>query len=63
MNATELKVGDAVKWAKPLNADEAKEVFKITELNGDRCFIEAQNTGMTIAPVQLARVAELVKVS
>ncbi len=58
-----LQVGGTVKWLKPTDANEAKEVFKITELNGDRCFIEAQNTGLAIAPVQLARVAELVKVS
>lgn len=54
-----MKVGDQVKWAKPLNQDENKERFTLIEVNDDRCFIRFI-CDLPIPPVQVAKTADLV---
>lgn len=57
----EIKVGDVVTWALPLDESERAERFTVVEVNGDRCIIRFM-VEMPIPPTQLALVAELTKV-
>jgi len=57
----EIKEGDLVVFKQGLYAgEEERLIYRMVELNGDRCFIELVNTNMVIRPQSLAMTAELV---
>jgi len=58
MEEKTVKVGDVVKWAKPIDADEAKERYILREHNGDRGYME-YICNMNIKPLTLVRIADI----
>jgi hypothetical protein len=57
-----LLIGDTVRWANPLSDESDDTRYVVTEVNGDRCFIRLV-CDMAIAPVTLARCADLLVVT
>lgn len=55
----ELQVGSLVKFRDGLYEDEAGVVYRVVEINGDRCFIESQFANLLFNPVSVANVSEL----
>ena len=55
----EIKTGDLVKFKTGLYNDEGDAIYKVVEVNGDRCFIELLNTNLLIRPQSIALLAEL----
>ena len=55
----EIKIGDLVTFKKGLYADEEGAVYRVLEINGDRCVLEFANTNMIIRPQSVAMLAEL----
>lgn len=56
---SKYSVGDLVKFKEGLYADEAGAVYRVLEINKDRCFIELVNTGLTFPPQSVAILSEL----
>ena len=54
-----INIGDLVTFKKGLYADEEGAVYKVLEINGDRCILEFANSSMTIRPQSVAVLAEL----
>ena len=54
-----IKEGDLVVFRNGLYEDEQGAVYRVAEVNGDRCFLELINTSMPIRPQTLAQVADL----
>ena len=50
---------DLVVFKRGLYDDEEGAVYKVVEINGDRCFLELVNTNMTIRPQSVATLSEL----
>lgn len=59
----EIKTDDLVTFKKSLYEDETGAVYRVLEINGDRCFVELVNTNMVIRPQSVAIVADLELVS
>jgi hypothetical protein len=57
-NTLEPKVGDTVKYSKPLNTDEAGCRFVLVEHNGDRCLIRLI-CDLPIPPVECVPTSEI----
>jgi len=55
----EIKIGDLVIFKRGLYADEKGAVYRVLEINGDRCMLELANTNMIIRPQSVAILAEL----
>jgi hypothetical protein len=55
----DIKLDDLVTFKKGLYADEERAIYRVIEINGDRCFIELINTSMDIRPQSVARITEL----
>jgi hypothetical protein len=53
----EIKVNNKVQYAEPM-ADEIGVTFKVIEVNGDRCIIEAL-VGMEFNPTYVALTSDL----
>lgn len=56
-----MKTNDMVKFANPMPDEDASGVYRVVEVNGDRCIIEVQ-VEMAIKPTQVVMVADLVEV-
>jgi hypothetical protein len=56
---TGMKKGDLVVFKKGLYDDEEGAVYRIIEINGDRCILEFENTNMVIRPQSVAAISEL----
>jgi len=59
-NQPRLKVGETVKYAKPVDASEAECSFILIEHNGDRCLIRLI-CEMPIPPVECVPIFEIKK--
>ena len=55
-----LQVNDKVKFHTPNEDEDANQVYIILENNGDRCLIEAINTGLYIAPTYVVNTNDLI---
>jgi len=55
----DIKTGDLVAFKKGLYVDEEGAIYKVLEINGDRCILEMTNTNMTIRPQSVAILSEL----
>jgi len=54
-----IKTGDLVTFKNGLYPDEDGAVYKVLEINGDRCILEFVSGNMIIAPQSVAFLAEL----
>jgi hypothetical protein len=54
-----IKINNLVRFKRDLYADEVSAVYRILEINGDRCFLELNNTNMLIRPQSVALLDEL----
>lgn len=45
-----LDINRPARFKEVLEEGDDKLIFKILELNDDRCLVETMNSGMTIAP-------------
>ena len=45
-----MEIGDLAVFKKGLYDDEEGAVYRVLEINGDRCVLEFVNTNMTIRP-------------
>jgi hypothetical protein len=59
---SELKAGELVTWAVPMNEGEAKSIYKVLEVDRERCLIEYASTTMGIRPTTRANVADLKRI-
>ena len=59
----DIKVDDLVIFKKGLYADEDGAVYRVLEINGDRCFLEFVSTDMVIRPQSVAILSELEQLS
>jgi hypothetical protein len=55
----EIKAGVLVTFKKGLYSDEEGAIYRVIEMNEDRCFLELVNTLMTIRPQSVATVSDL----
>lgn len=51
--------GDLVMFRKGIYPDETGAVYRVLELNGNRCFIDLANTNMVIRPKSVASLSDL----
>ena len=54
-----FRVGDRVRFALPLSADEAMECYELLELRGDRALARLLNSGMRIEPTAVLALRDL----
>lgn len=54
-----MKMGDLVVFKKGLYDDEDGAIYRVLEINGDRCILELENTNMIIRPQSVAILSEL----
>jgi hypothetical protein len=54
-----IKINDLVEFKKNLYKDEVGAVYRVLEINGDRCFLELFSTSMLIRPQSVAMLDEL----
>ncbi len=54
-----IKTGDLVTFKKGLYSDEEGAIYRILEINEDRCFLELVNTSMTFRPQSVAMLTDL----
>jgi len=54
-----MKIGNLVVFKKGLYDDEDGAIYRILEINGDRCVLELENTNMVIRPQSVAALSEL----
>jgi len=59
----DIKVDDLVIFKKGLYADEDGAVYRVLEINGDRCYLEFVSTDMVIRPQSVAILSELEQLS
>lgn len=45
-----MKIGDLVKFRRPVDAAEAAEIFVVRELRGDRVLVAVLGSGLSIVP-------------
>ena len=57
--AMPLRVGDEVKFSRPLTDDERIERFMVVEFRGDRVLVAMKESGMTIVPTFVYLQADL----
>ena len=57
--AGSFRVGDRVRFALPLSADEAMECYELLELRGDRALARLLNSGMRIEPTAVLALRDL----
>jgi hypothetical protein len=55
----EIKVDNIVKVKSSLDVDEINSVYRVIEINDERCIIELFNTNMVIRPQSVAIVSRL----
>ena len=55
----DIKIGDLVVFKKGLYADEESAIYRVLEINGDRCVLVLANTDLPIPPQSVAILAEL----
>lgn len=61
--AKKYSVGDLVIFRQDLYPDEEGAIYKIIEINDDRCIIVLTNTNMRFPPQSVAILKELVVVA
>jgi len=54
-----VRINDLVEFKKNLYKDEVGAIYRVLEINGDRCVIELFNTNMLIRPQSVAMLDEL----
>ena len=54
-----MKFGDLVKFRKPVDVEEAAEIFVVREMRGDRVLVAALGTVFSIVPTVVYLVEEL----
>lgn len=54
-----IKTGDLVIFKEGLYEDEDGTIYRILEINGDRCVLELENTNMVIRPQSVAMLSNL----
>jgi hypothetical protein len=54
-----VKTGNLVVFKKGLYDDEDGAIYRVLEINGDRCFLELENTNMIIRPQSVAMLSDL----
>lgn len=54
-----IKEGDLVTFKNALYADEEGAVYRVLEINGDRCVLVLANTDLPIPPQSVALLADL----
>lgn len=59
---TALRVGDEVKFADPITANERIERFVVAELRGERVLVAMKDSGMSIVPTFVYLVEDLVAI-
>jgi len=59
----DIKINDLVTFKKGLYLDEEGAVYRVLEINGDRCVLEFVSTDMVIRPQSVAILSELEKLS
>lgn len=57
----DFQQGDLVMFRDGLYSDEERAVYRITEVNGDRCFLVLINSQMPIPPQSVALLSDLWK--
>ena len=55
----EITTGDLVFFRKGLYEDEDGAIYRVLEINGDRCILELENTNMIIRPQSVAMLSDL----
>lgn len=50
---------DLVTFQKGLYKDEEGAIYRVVEVNGDRCLLELINTSMVIRPQSVAKLSDL----
>ena len=55
----DIKIGDLVTFKKGLYADEEGAIYRVLEINDDRCFLVFVNTDIPIPPQSVAILSEL----
>lgn len=55
----DIKEGDMVIFKKGLYDDEIGAIYRVIQVNGDRCFLELVNTSMPIHPQSVAQLTDL----
>lgn len=55
----EVKTGNLVVFKKGLYEDEDGAVYRVLEINGDRCILELEYTNMVIRPQSVAMLSDL----
>lgn len=54
-----MKIGDFAVFKKGLYDDEDGAIYRVLEINGDRCILELENTNMIIRPQSVAMLSDL----
>jgi hypothetical protein len=55
----EINEGDLVQFRKGLYPDEEDAVYRVLEINGDRCILVLASKGLLIPPQSIAMLQEL----
>ena len=55
----DIRIADFVTFKKGLYADEKGAVYRVLEINGDRCVLQLANPNIPIPPQSVAILADL----
>ena len=55
-----MKNGELVVFKEGLYPDEEDAVYRILEINGDRCILEFENSNLLIQPQSIAMMSEII---
>ncbi len=56
----DIKIGDLVTFKKGLYSDEESAMYRILEINGNRCILEFTNSNLLIPPQSVAMLFEVI---
>ena len=54
-----INCGSLVVFKKGLYEDEEGALYRVIEMNGDRCILELVNTSMVLRPQSVAQLSDL----